>query len=128
MSQFFKNSNGSIWIYFVFSMMIILYYQVETPIDFLVCQVSNLTSLFKNKILNRVLIFNRVKYDAKCRHKGNTYFLKDTYTVDSQFCTHHLIKENDLNDHLCTSKIMIALHTLICSCITCIILSLHYMH
>ena len=63
-------------------MMIILYYQVETPIDFLVCQESNLTSLFKNKILNRVLIFNRVKYDAKCRHKGNTYFLKDMYTID----------------------------------------------
>ena len=44
---------------------------------------SNLTSLFNNKILNHVLIcFNRVKYDAKCRHKGNTYFLKDMYTID----------------------------------------------
>ena len=33
MSQFFKNSYGSIWIYFVFYMMIILYYQAKTPID-----------------------------------------------------------------------------------------------
>jgi len=41
-------------------------------------------------------------------------------TVDTQFCTHNLIKENDLNDHPCTPKIMIALHTSICSCITCI--------
>ena len=24
--------------------------------------------------------------------------------VDTQFCTHDLIKENDLNDHLCTLK------------------------
>ena len=28
--------------------------------------------------------------------------------VDTQFCTYDLIKENDLNDHPCTSKIMIA--------------------
>ena len=47
--------------------------------------------------------------------------------VDTQFCTHDLIKENDLNDHPCTSKIMIALHASICSCIVCINLSLHYM-
>ena len=49
-------------------------------------------------------------------------------SVDTRFCTHDLIKENDLNDHSCTPKIMIALHTSICSCITCISLSLHYMH
>ena len=40
--------------------------------------------------------------------------------VDTQFCTHDLIKENDLNDHPCSSKIMIALHASICLCITCI--------
>ena len=39
--------------------------------------------------------------------------------VDTQFCTHDLIKENDLNDHPCTTKIMI---------VTCINLFLHYMH
>ena len=49
-------------------------------------------------------------------------------TVDTQFYTHDLIKENDLNDHPCTPKIMIALHASIYSCITCINLSLHYMH
>ena len=48
--------------------------------------------------------------------------------VETQFCTHDLIKENDLNDHPRTLKIMIALHASICSCITCINLSLHYMH
>ena len=35
--------------------------------------------------------------------------------VDTQFCTHDLINENDWNDHLCTPKIMTALHALICS-------------
>ena len=49
-------------------------------------------------------------------------------TVDTQFCTHDLIKDNDLNDYPCTLKIMIALHTFICFCITCINHSLHYMH
>ena len=49
-------------------------------------------------------------------------------SVDTQFCTNDLIKENDLNDHPCTPKIMIALHVSICSCITCINLFLHYMH
>ena len=51
-----------------------------------------------------------------------------THIVDTQFCTHDLIKENDLNDHPCTPKIIIALHASICSCITCINLSLHYMY
>ena len=49
-------------------------------------------------------------------------------SVDTQFCTHDLIKENNMNDHPCTPKIRIALHASICSCITCINLSLHYMH
>ena len=30
--------------------------------------------------------------------------------VDTWFRTHDLIKGNDLNDHSCTQKIMIALH------------------
>ena len=57
--------------------------------------------------------------------------------VDSQFCTHDLIKENDLNDqsmypknHNCITYVnlflhymrqfVLALHTLTCLCITCI--------
>ena len=40
--------------------------------------------------------------------------------LETQFCTHDLIKENDLNDHPCIQKIKIALHASICSCITCI--------
>ena len=46
--------------------------------------------------------------------------LQLTHHVDTQFCTDDLIKENDLNDHPCTQKIMIALHASIGSCITCI--------
>ena len=37
---------------------------------------------------------------------------KKNMCVDTQFCTHNLIKENDLNDHPCTPKIMTALHAL----------------
>ena len=33
--------------------------------------------------------------------------------VDTRFCTHDFIKEDDWNDHLCIQKIMIALHALI---------------
>ena len=46
--------------------------------------------------------------------------------VDTRFCTHDLIKENDWNDHSCTLKIMIALHASICSSITCINLFIAY--
>ena len=45
--------------------------------------------------------------------------VNEGHSVDTQFCTHDLIKENDLNDHPCTLKIIIALHASICS---------HYMH
>ena len=45
-------------------------------------------------------------------------FVNEGHSVDTRFCTHDLIKENDLNDHSCTQKIMIALHASICSCIT----------
>ena len=38
--------------------------------------------------------------------------------VDTQFCTYDLIKENDLNDHPCTPKIILALHASTCLCIT----------
>ena len=50
--------------------------------------------------------------------KEGVYF--EVFAIDTQFYTHDLIKENDLNDHPCTQKIMIALHASICSCITCI--------
>ena len=43
--------------------------------------------------------------------------VNEGYFVDTQFCTHDLIKENDLDDHPCTSKIIIALHASLCSCI-----------
>ena len=46
--------------------------------------------------------------------------INEGHFVDTQFCTHDLIKENDLNDHPCTPKIMIALNASIFSCITCI--------
>ena len=42
------------------------------------------------------------------------------YSIDTQFCTHDLIKENDLNDHPCTLRIILALHASICLCVTCI--------
>ena len=44
--------------------------------------------------------------------------VNEGHSVDTRFCTHDLIKGNDLNDHSCTQKIMIALHASICSCIT----------
>ena len=44
--------------------------------------------------------------------------INEGHSIATQFCTHDLIKENDLNDHPCTLKIMIALHASICSCIT----------
>ena len=44
--------------------------------------------------------------------------VNEGHSVDTRFCTHDLIKGNDLNDHSCTQKIMIALHVSICSCIT----------
>ena len=44
----------------------------------------------------------------------------------TQFCTHDLIKENDLNDHPCTLKIIIALHASFCLCITCIMSFITY--
>ena len=46
--------------------------------------------------------------------------VNEGHSINTQFCTHDLIKENDLNDHPCTTKIMIALHASICLCITCI--------
>ena len=46
--------------------------------------------------------------------------INEGHSVDAQFCTHDLINENNLNDHPCTLKIMIALHASIFLCITCI--------
>ena len=39
--------------------------------------------------------------------------VNEEHSVDTQFFTHDLIKEDDWNDHPCTPKIMIALHALI---------------
>ena len=55
----------------------------------------------------------------------NTSFTKFITTkahvsIDTQFCTHNLIKENDLNDQSMYPKNY--------NCITCINLFLHYMH
>ena len=47
-------------------------------------------------------------------------FVNKGHSVDTQFCTHDLIKENDMNDHPCTLKNH--------DCITCINFFLHYMH
>ena len=49
-------------------------------------------------------------YDIKTDYRP---FLQ--VTVDTQFCTHDLIKENYWNDHSYTPKIMIVLHALTCS-------------
>ena len=41
----------------------------------------------------------------KKNHKGkNDLKRKRKRVVDTQFCTHDLIKENDSNDHPCTKK------------------------
>ena len=39
--------------------------------------------------------------------------VNEGHSIDTQFCTHDLIKEDDWNDHLYTQKIVIALHALI---------------
>ena len=69
--------------------------------------------------------------DDSCNHKNSSYKVHNhpqahahahTHThVDTQFCTHDLIKEDDWSDHPCTQK---KNH----SRITCIILFLHHMH
>ena len=74
------------------------------------------------------LFYNDIRFSSS---------VNEGHSVDTQFCTHDLIKENDLNDHPCTTRRMtwmtihipqIASHESIGSCITCINLSLHYMH
>ena len=39
--------------------------------------------------------------------------INEGHSVDTRFCIHDLIKEDDWNEHSCTQKIMIALHALI---------------
>ena len=50
--------------------------------------------------------------------------VNEGYYVNTQFCTHDLIKKDDWSDHPCTQKkkkkIILASHALICSCIVCI--------
>ena len=46
--------------------------------------------------------------------------IKGTLSVDTQFCTHDLVNENDLNDQSMYPKNH--------NCITCTNLFLHYMH
>ena len=52
-------------------------------------------------------------------------FVNEGHSVDTRFCTHDLIKEDDWNDHPCTPKIMIALHASICFALHALIYSLH---
>ena len=55
--------------------------------------------------------------------------INEGHSIDTRFCTHDLIKEGDWSDHPCTKKkIIIASHASFYSCITCVILPLHYMH
>ena len=44
--------------------------------------------------------------------------VNEGHFVGAQFCTHDLIKKNDLNDHPRTPKIILALHASTCLCIT----------
>ena len=60
--------------------------------------------------------FLLIRAFSSCGHNENM----ESPPVDTRFCTHDLIKENDWNDPPCTLKIMIELHASICSCITCI--------
>ena len=46
--------------------------------------------------------------------------VNEEHSVHTRFCTHDLIMVNDLNDHPCTLKIMIALLASIYFFITCI--------
>ena len=52
--------------------------------------------------------------------------LNEGHSINTQFCTHDLIKENDLNEHPCTLEIINALHASFCLCITCIISFIAY--
>ena len=70
------------------------------------------------------LVMNRLMYCSQPKNHLISFSLLGG-GVDAQFCIHNLIKKNDLNDHQRTLKIMIALHESVCSCITCINLSLH---
>ena len=54
------------------------------------------------------------------KHVG--IYLFQHVIVDTRFCIHDLIKEDDWSDHPCTKKKKSH------SCITCIILFLHHMH
>ena len=48
--------------------------------------------------------------------------INERHFVDTQICTHDLIKEDDQSDHPCTKKkkIIYTSHASICSCIVCI--------
>ena len=54
--------------------------------------------------------------------------VNEGHFVDTKFCTHDLIKENDLNDQFMYPKNHNCITCINCSCITCINLSLHYMN
>ena len=52
-----------------------------------------------------------ISYDTPVELEREEYHEKKLKKcVDTRVCTCDLIKENDLNDHSCTQKIMIALH------------------
>ena len=62
------------------------------------------------------------------KHVG--IYLFQHVIVDTRFCIHDLIKEDDWSDHPCTKKkkVILASHASFYSCITCIILFLNHMH
>ena len=78
-----------------------------------------------NKICHSVLLVWKQSVKKASQINLLAFVWISFISVDTQFCTHNLIKENDLNDHPCTSKIKISLRVSIFSCITWINASLH---
>ena len=68
-------------------------------------------------MLNKTKHKTKLTQNMKAKHTSNA---TSKTSVDTRFCTHDLIKENDLNDHPCTPKIIISSRASFCICITCI--------
>ena len=60
------------------------------------------TNIISSTLIHLFQFYQRSKGKCSCNFK-HTY-------IDTRFCTHDLIKEDDWNDHPCAPKIMIALH------------------
>ena len=82
------------------------------------------------RITHVTMRVHHTKCTINCKHT-RTHAHTHTHThVDTQFCTHDLIKEDDWSDHPCTQKkksfshhmyhFVLASHASICSCIVCI--------